>query len=179
MIIQATAIDGVRLLVADQSADERGFFARLYDPDEFAAAGLPVLGSQISLSHNAGAATLRGLHLQRSPHSEAKLVRCMRGSVFDVAVDLRPDSPTFRSWTAASLSRGAMNALFIPEGCAHGFITLEPDTDVMYQMSVPHAPGSAAGVRWNDPVIGVEWPVEPAVISPRDRELPLLADVEL
>lgn len=168
----ATAIPGVLRVEADTHADERGLFARLQCPDEQAAAGAPFTPAQTSLSRNPTAFTLRGLHYQPAPHAETKLVRVTRGRVFDVAVDLRPDSPTFRRWTAAELSADNLAALFIPEGVAHGFLTLEPDTDVLYQISPAYRPGHEAGVRWNDPAFGIDWPAAPALLSARDASYP-------
>lgn len=167
-----TAIEGVLRLEADPRSDARGSFARLHCPDEFAAAGHPFAPVQTSLSRNPHVRTLRGMHYQPAPHAETKLVRVVRGRVFDVAVDLRPGSPTHRQWVAAELSADAMDALLIPEGVAHGFLTLEPDTDVLYQIAPAYSPGREAGVRWDDPAFGVAWPAEPAVMSDRDRDYP-------
>lgn len=167
-----TAIAGVLRVDADPRTDERGSFARLQCPEEFAAAGAPFAPAQTSLSRNPHRHTLRGMHFQRSPHGETKLVRVVRGRIYDVAVDLRPDSQTHRQWIAAELSAEAMNALLIPEGVAHGFLTLEPDTDVLYQISPAYRPGHEAGVRFDDPAFGIAWPAPPAVISDRDRSYP-------
>jgi len=172
MRFAATDIAGVVIVEAEPHTDDRGYFARLHCPEEFAAAGLPFAPVQTSLSTNPAAGTLRGLHFQKAPFAETKLVRCVRGRVFDVAVDLRPDSPTHRRWTATELSAVNLRALFIPEGIAHGFLTLEPDSDVLYQIAPVHTPGHAAGVRWNDPAFGVAWPMAPKLMSPTDAELP-------
>jgi len=168
MRFSATDIEGVVVVDISPAQDDRGFFARLHCPDEFAAAGHPFTPAQTSLSHNAQAATLRGLHYQAPPHAEAKLVRVTRGRIFDVALDLRPDSPTRLRWTAAELSAENGRALLIPKGVAHGFITLEPATDVLYQIDQMHTPGHGRGVRWNDPAFAIAWPVAPAVISAQD-----------
>ena len=167
-----TEIAGVVRVEAEPHEDARGGFARLHCPEEFAAAGIPFAPVQTSLSHNRAALTLRGLHHQPAPHAEAKLVRVTRGRAFDVAVDLRPQSPTHRRWAAAELSADNLVALFIPEGVAHGFLTLEPDTDVLYQIAPAYRPGHEAGVRWDDPAFGIDWPAPPEVISARDADYP-------
>jgi dTDP-4-dehydrorhamnose 3,5-epimerase len=153
-------------------SDARGSFARLHCPDEFAAAGHPFTPTQTSLSRNPQAGTLRGMHHQPAPQAEAKLVRAVRGRIFDVAVDLRSASPTHRRWTATELSAENARALLIPEGVAHGFLTLEADTDVLYQISPAFQPGHEAGVRWNDPAFGIAWPAAPTLISERDAGYP-------
>ena len=163
-----TKIAGVTVVDIEPRSDERGAFARLQCPDAFAAAGLPFEPAQTSLSCNPRALTLRGLHYQPAPYAENKLVRAVRGRMFDVAVDLRPDSPTWRQWTASELSAENGRALLIGEGIAHGFLTLEPDTDVLYQISPKFEAGHEAGVRWDDPAFGIQWPAAPALISPRD-----------
>jgi dTDP-4-dehydrorhamnose 3,5-epimerase len=167
-----TAIRGVVVVDVEALEDERGAFARLQCPDEFAAAGHPFAPVQTSLSRNPHAGTLRGLHYQPAPHAETKLVRAVRGRMFDVALDLRPASPTFRRWIAEELSADNARALLIPEGVAHGFLTLEPDTDVLYQISPAFQPGHEAGVRWDDPAFAIAWPAAPALISPRDATYP-------
>jgi dTDP-4-dehydrorhamnose 3,5-epimerase len=163
-----TPITGVIRVEAEPHRDDRGLFARLHCPDEFAAAGIAFAPAQTSVSRNPKAGTLRGLHYQAAPHAETKLVRVTAGRAFDVAVDLRPESPTFRQWTAAELSAENLVALFIPEGVAHGFLTLEPDTDVLYQIAPAYRPGFDAGVRWDDPAFGIAWPTAPTLISARD-----------
>jgi len=168
----ATAIAGVVVVESEPRTDERGAFARLHCPEEFAAAGHPFVPAQTSLSRNPGAGTLRGLHYQAAPHAETKLVRCVRGRIFDVAVDLRPDSPTHRQWTGAELSAENGRALLVPEGVAHGFLTLEADTDVLYQIAPLYRPGREAGVRWDDPAFAIAWPAAPHRISPRDAAYP-------
>lgn len=167
-----TQIAGVVVVDIEPRSDERGAFARLHCPHEFAAAGHPFQPAQTSLSRNPQAFTLRGLHRQPEPHAEVKLVRAVRGRLFDVAVDLRPKSPTYRQWTASELSAENGRALLIGEGIAHGFLTLEPDTDVLYQISPAFQPGYEAGVRWDDPAFGIDWPGRPALISPRDAAYP-------
>jgi dTDP-4-dehydrorhamnose 3,5-epimerase len=167
-----TPIAGVIRVEAEPHRDDRGLFARLHCPEEFAAAGIDFHPAQTSVSRNPTAGTLRGMHYQAAPHAETKLVRVTAGRAFDVAVDLRPHSPTYRQWTAAELSADNLVALFIPEGVAHGFLTLEPDTDVLYQIAPAYRPGHDAGVRWNDPAFGIEWPQPPTLISDRDAEYP-------
>lgn len=167
-----TELAGVVRVEADPQADDRGLFARLHCPDEFSAAGLAFAPAQTSVSRNPRPHTLRGLHYQPVPHGETKLVRVTRGRIFDVAVDLRPASPTYRRWIAAELSADNLAALFIPEGVAHGFLTLEADTDVLYQISPKFSPGHEAGVRWDDPAFGIDWPAPPAMISDRDATYP-------
>jgi dTDP-4-dehydrorhamnose 3,5-epimerase len=172
MRFSETGIAGVILVDVEAHADARGSFARLHCPDEFAQAGHPFVPAQTSLSRNPTTGTLRGLHYQPAPHAEVKLVRCLRGRIFDVAVDLRPDSPTHRRWTAAELSAENARALLIPEGVAHGFLTLEPDTDVLYQIAPMHQPGREAGVRWDDRAFAIAWPTTPVLISERDAAYP-------
>jgi len=172
MRFSETGIPGVVVAEIEPAADARGAFARLHCPDEFAAAGHPFQPAQTSLSRNPRWLTLRGMHYQRPPFAETKLVRCVRGRVFDVALDLRRDSPTFRRWTSAELSADNAQALLIPPGVAHGFLTLEPDTDVLYQIAPRFEPGHEAGVRWNDPAFAIAWPASPEVISERDAAYP-------
>ncbi len=172
MRFSQTRVPGVVVVDVEPHADDRGSFARLQCPDEFAAAGHAFAPAQTSLSRNPRALTLRGLHYQPAPFAETKLVRVVRGRVFDVAVDLRSDSPTFRQWVGEELTADNARALLIPEGVAHGFLTLEPDTDVLYQISPAFTPGQEAGVRWDDPAFGVAWPAAPRLISQRDATYP-------
>jgi len=171
----ATGLDGCVVVELEALPDERGFFARTFSADEFRQNGLDPAVVECSVSHNARKGTVRGLHFQVAPHSEAKLVRCSRGRLFDVAVDLRPGSPTYRGWTSAELSPDNRRSLYLPEGFAHGFMTLEDMTDVSYQMSSPYVAGAGAGLRWDDPALGIAWPdVGNLTISERDRAWPLL-----
>lgn len=172
MRFTTTDIDGVVIVDLDLMSDERGAFARLHCPDEFAAAGHAFVPQQTSLSRNLRAGTLRGMHYEAPPHAESKLVRAVRGRIFDVAIDLRPDSPTYRRWTGTELSADNGRALLIGNGMAHGFITLEDDTDVLYQIDMIFEPGHGRGVRWNDPAFGIAWPLSPEVISERDATYP-------
>lgn len=167
-----TRIAGVVVVDIEPRTDERGAFARLQCPEDFAAAGYPFAPAQTSLSRNPSPFTLRGMHYQPAPHAETKLVRVVRGRIFDVAVDLRPGSPTYRQWTGLELSADSARAILIGEGVAHGFLTLEPDTDVLYQIAPKFEAGHEAGVRWNDPAFGIAWPEPPALISPRDAAYP-------
>ena len=154
--------------------DERGFFARSFCAEEFAAHGLAANMPQCSVSFNSRRGTLRGLHYQADPHAEEKLVRCTAGAVFDVIVDLRAGSPTRGRWFGVELTADNRRSLFVPKGFAHGFITLADCSEVLYMISVPHAPGSARGVRWNDPAIAIDWPLQPEHMSDRDAAYPLL-----
>lgn len=172
MKFRATDIAGVILVEAEPKTDERGFFARLYCPDEFAAAKIDFTPAQVSLSRNHHTHTLRGMHFQNTPHAEAKLVHVTRGTAYDVVVDLRKESATFGRWAAFELSAESARAVFIPQGCAHGFLTLTPETDVLYHIDRMQAAGHARGYRWNDPAFGICWPTEPAVISAADRAWP-------
>ena len=172
MRFSPTAVDGVKLIDLDTAEDERGFFARTFCEEEFARAGIALTARQLNLSYNRDAFTLRGLHYQAAPHAEAKIVHCVRGRIYDVALDLRPASSTYLRWTAAELSPQARRMLYIPEGCAHGFLTLEPDSDIIYVMGTAFVAEAARGVRWNDPVFGIDWPAAPRVISERDAGYP-------
>ena len=167
-----TALSGVLVIDLDVAEDERGFFARTFCEDEFAGAGIEMRPRQINLSHNAHALTLRGLHFQAAPHGESKIVQCVRGRIFDVAVDLRSDSQSYRRWFGIELAPPLRRMLFIPEGCAHGFLTLEAASDVHYVMGQPFVPEAGRGVRWNDPAFGIDWPAQPQLVSPRDRSYP-------
>jgi dTDP-4-dehydrorhamnose 3,5-epimerase len=168
-------VAGALVVEPDRIEDERGFFARTFSSEEFAARGLDARVDQCSTSFNARAGTLRGLHYQEAPHGEAKLVRCTRGAIYDVALDLRPDSPSYLRWAGVELSADNGRALFIPEGCAHGFQSLLDTTEVLYQISTPYVPGAARGVRWDDPAFGIKWPPAPPggrTMSARDAEYP-------
>lgn len=168
MVFVETALPGVWLVTPDLVEDVRGFFARAWCEREFAAAGLNERWVQCSISFNKKRGTLRGLHYQRAPHQETKLVRCTMGALHDVVVDLRPQSPTFKKHVTVELSAGNRKALYIPGGCAHGFQTLQDDTEVLYHMSEFHAPDHAAGVRWNDPAFAIAWPDGNPILSERD-----------
>ena len=172
MRFEPTPIPGVAIVELDRHDDDRGFFARVHCPAAFAAAGHPFLPVQTSLSHNRASHTLRGMHYQPAPHGETKLVRVVRGRIHDVALDLRPGSASFGRWTAAELSADNGRALLIPEGVAHGFLTLEPDSDILYMIDRAFEPGHGRAVRWNDPAFAIDWPASPAVLSAADAGLP-------
>jgi dTDP-4-dehydrorhamnose 3,5-epimerase len=167
----ATDIPGAFIVALDTQCDERGFFARIFCEEAFAAAGIPMKALQANLSYNARARTLRGLHFQ-TPYEEPKLVQCVRGQVWDVALDLRPSSPAYGRSVGVTLSPETRQLFFVPPGCAHGFLTLADETDVLYLMGMPFMPDGQRGVRWNDPAFNVSWPAEPTVISPRDASYP-------
>jgi dTDP-4-dehydrorhamnose 3,5-epimerase len=172
MIFQETKLEGVYEIQLEPIADDRGFFARAWCQEEFETHNLNPKVVQCNVSFNAPKGTLRGMHYQAEPHAEAKLVRCTRGSIYDVAVDLRSDSPTFKNWVAVTLTAEKRNMFFVPEGCAHGFLTLEDNAEVFYQMSEFYHPESAAGFRWDDPAFRISWPRSVEVISERDRTYP-------
>ena len=174
MIFTESSLPGAFLIDLERDSDERGFFARAYCAQEFAAKGLGTVLHQCSVSYNTRKGTLRGMHYQSAPHEEHKLVRCTAGAIFDVIVDVRPGSLSYRLWFATELTAQNRRSLFVPPGFAHGFITLSDDAEVYYMISVPHAPQHARGFRWNDPAFAIEWPLVPSVISARDAGYPLL-----
>jgi dTDP-4-dehydrorhamnose 3,5-epimerase len=174
VIFTPTSLAGAFVVDLERLEDDRGFFARSFCSEELAAQGLASVFSQCSVSFNVAKGTLRGMHFQASPHDEEKLVRCTAGSIFDVIVDIREGSPTHRRWYGSTLSAANHRALYIPKGFAHGFLTLTDATEVFYMISVPYAPGFGRGLRWNDPVLGIDWPDQPAVISGRDAGYELL-----
>jgi dTDP-4-dehydrorhamnose 3,5-epimerase len=172
VIFRETPIPGAFLIELDPLRDERGSFARTFCAREFEAHGLDPRAVQCNLSENRERGTLRGLHSQRPPHAEAKLVRCTRGALYDVILDLRTGSAGFGKHVGVPLRVGDGRMLYVPKGVYHGFLTLEDDTEVFYQMSEFYEPSSAVGVRWNDPAFGIEWPEPVRVISPRDASYP-------
>jgi dTDP-4-dehydrorhamnose 3,5-epimerase len=172
--LHPTPFAGAFVVTPDPIRDDRGSFGRLFDAEVFAVNGLDPFLAQSNYSHNLLRGTLRGLHFQRAPWGEAKLVRCTRGRVFDVIVDLRASSATRCEWFGTVLDDESRNAIYLPAGFAHGFLTLTDDTELHYQMSVPFRPESSDGVRWNDPAFGIDWPFPPAVISDRDATYPWL-----
>lgn len=170
-----TPLPGVWEIELDRHADERGWFARTFDATEFRERGLDPGVVQCNASFNTRAGTLRGLHYQVDPHGEPKLVRCVRGEIFDVAVDLRPDSPGYCAWHGVRLSAENGRAFYMPTGIAHGFQTLTDDTEVLYMMGAPYVPEAARGVRFDDPTFAIDWPEPPAggrIVSDRDRAFP-------
>jgi dTDP-4-dehydrorhamnose 3,5-epimerase len=173
MRIHETKIPGVLVIEGDVFADDRGSVMPAWVAPEFAARGLADTFVQCNIVRNHRRGTLRGMHYQRPPMAEVKLVRAVRGSVFDVAVDLRTESPTFCQWTGIELSPARPHLFYLPVGVAHGYQTLEDDAEVMYLISSPYSAAHQAGVRWNDPAVGIEWPITPpAVIHPRDAGYP-------
>lgn len=162
------SMTGAFLIEPEPIADARGFFARSFCREEFSVRGLNPVVAQCNFSFNQREGTLRGLHFQKPPHAEAKLVRCTRGSLYDVIVDLRPRSATFLQWQAFELSASNRLMLYVPEGLAHGFVTLEDNTEVFYQMSEEYRPEHAAGVRWNDPAFRIDWPLQNPILSEKD-----------
>lgn len=176
MTFTETRIAGVWTIDSDVFPDDRGAFVRAWMPSEGAAHGLDTRIEQCSLASNHRRGTLRGMHYQSAPHEEAKVVRVVRGAIFDVAVDLRPASPTYRQWVGVELSAANRRVLYVPAGLAHGYQTLEDHTDVLYFVSAPYVPELQQGVRWNDPAIGIDWPLgAPTVIHPRDAAYPDLS----
>jgi dTDP-4-dehydrorhamnose 3,5-epimerase len=173
MLFTETKLKGAYVVDLELREDERGFFARSWCANEFEKHGLNPCLSQCNVSFNKRRGTLRGMHYQVAPFAEAKLVRCTMGAIYDVIIDLRPDSPTFKQWVSAELTAENRRALYIPEDFAHGFQTLLDDSEVFYQMSEFYHPEGACGVRWDDPAFGVEWAVAETVISEKDQMFPL------
>jgi dTDP-4-dehydrorhamnose 3,5-epimerase len=163
---------GAHVVELERHTDDRGFNARTWCADEFAAAGLTSHIAQTNVIFNPRAGTLRGLHFQRPPYAESKLFRVTRGAIYDVIVDLRPESPTYLRWESVELRAGQHRMLFVPERFGQAFLTLEDDTEVTYQVSAPYTPDSAGGIRYDDPALGIEWPAEVRVISDKDRDWP-------
>jgi dTDP-4-dehydrorhamnose 3,5-epimerase len=170
MIFSKTAIPGAFLISLNRNDDERGFFARTFCRSEFTKHGLNSDLVQCSISFNEQRGTLRGMHFQKPPYEETKIVRCTMGAMYDVIIDLRPDSPTFRQWLSFELNAENRLMLYIPRGLAHGFLTLENNTEVFYQMFDQYVPESAVGVRWNDTAFGIKWPETPKIISVKDQD---------
>lgn len=175
MIFTETELTGAFIIDIARLEDERGFFGRSYAKEEFEKYNLNVNVVQANVSHNKKKGTLRGLHMQLAPFEETKLVRCTRGAIYDVIVDLRSDSPTFCQWIGVELTEDSFRMLYVPEGFAHGFVTLQDNTDVAYQVTKEYTPGAERGYRWNDPAFGIVLPIEPVIISERDRSHPLFA----
>lgn len=172
MILRPLELEGAFLIEIEPAEDERGFYARSFDAREFEDRGLTTAFVEAGISRNSRRGTVRGMHMQLEPHAQTKLVRCTRGTIHDVIVDLRAGSPTHGRWLANRLGSSDGNQLYVPEGFAHGFQTLEDDAEVAYQLSDYYDPGAEFGVRWNDPRFGIEWPIDGAVISDRDRSFP-------
>jgi len=173
MIFTETALKGAYIIQLDRREDERGFFARAWCRNEFEERGLLPLIVQSNLSYSRKAGTLRGMHYQDPPFEETKVVQCVKGALFDVIIDLRPDSPTFKKWTAVELTEDNNAMLYVPKGFAHGFLTLRDDTRAFYHVSQFYSPGSERGIRWNDPQFAIGWPrTDNLVISEKDRNWP-------
>jgi dTDP-4-dehydrorhamnose 3,5-epimerase len=170
MLFLPQPLFGAYILDIERIEDERGFFGRTFCAREFAQHGLEPPLAQCSLSFNRARGTLRGMHYQAAPHAEIKLIRCTMGAIHDVIVDLRPASPTYKEWLAVELSAENRRMLYVPEGFAHGFITLADNSEVSYQISPSYQPESARGVRWDDPAFAIRWPFAPTVMSARDRQ---------
>ena len=176
MIFKETNLKGAFIIEPEIMADERGFFARTWCAREFEAHGLTPNLVQCNISFNKQKGTLRGMHYQAVPHEEAKVVRCTMGTIYDVIIDLRPNSPTYKRWVSVDMSAENRRMLYIPEGFAHGFLSMEDDTEVFYQMSEFYAPECARGVRWNDPAFNITWPLGVTVISEKDGQHPNFAE---
>ncbi|MCJ2163210.1 MULTISPECIES: dTDP-4-dehydrorhamnose 3,5-epimerase [unclassified Pseudodesulfovibrio] len=174
MTITPLPMDGLYLVTTQPIEDERGSFARVFCSQEFKTIGLTKPLAQINLSQTVAPGSIRGMHFQHPPHAETKIVRCLRGSVFDIAVDLRQGSPTFLQWHGQKLTSENRQALFIPEGFAHGFQVLEPDSELLYLHTAPYSPDAEGGVRFDDPALSIEWPLPPSDLSERDRNHPLI-----
>lgn len=172
MTFRPTRVDGCFVVEPQLHADARGFFARTFDRAAFLATGLDAELHLLAVTHNARRGTLRGMHFQRGAAAETKLVRVTRGAIYDVALDLRPASPTYLRWHAAELTAENRLQLYVPKGCAHGYLTLTDDAELAYGLSAPHAPEHAGGVRWDDPAFGIAWPAAPTVIAERDARYP-------
>ncbi|MCA1627005.1 MAG: dTDP-4-dehydrorhamnose 3,5-epimerase [Acidobacteria bacterium] len=175
MVFRETKLAGAFVIEQELFEDERGFFARSWSEREFAAQGLATRLAECNISFNKQRGTLRGMHFQREPHAQAKLVRCTAGAIYDVIIDLRPESPTCKQWIGVELTARNRRMLYVPEGFAHGFQTLEDETEIFYQMSDVYAPEAGGGVRWDDPAFGIVWlpPDEDGrIINARDREYP-------
>lgn len=172
MLFTETNLRGAYLIDIEQRQDERGFFARAWCQQEFEDHGLVARVVQANISYNKRAGTLRGMHYQKAPYAETKLVRCVRGAIYDVIIDLRPDSPTYMQWLGVELTAENYRMLYVPEGFAHGFQTLADNTEVTYQVSQFYTPGAEGGLRYDDPAFKIEWPVAVRVISEKDRNWP-------
>ncbi len=172
MYFTPTELSGAYIIDLQRFEDNRGFFACTWEANEFAAQGLSTKVVQANLSYNRTKGTLRGMHFQHAPYAEVKLIRCVRGAIVDVIIDLRPESESYKQWISVELSAENRRALYIPEGFAHGFQTLVDDVEVMYQVSQFYTPSAADGVRYDDPAFGITWPLPVSEISPKDAEWP-------
>jgi dTDP-4-dehydrorhamnose 3,5-epimerase len=175
MLIEETPIEGAYVITIEKKEDERGFFARAFCRNEFEAAGLATDLVQANVSFNYKKGTLRGMHMQLPPRGETKLVRCTRGAIYDVVADVREGSGTFKRWFGVELTSQNHRMLYVPEGCAHGYITLEDETEVMYQVSQFYTASAERGYRWDDPAFNIKWPIPPEIISAKDKSHPFLS----
>ncbi|HZF65087.1 MAG TPA: dTDP-4-dehydrorhamnose 3,5-epimerase [Chitinophagaceae bacterium] len=175
MLIEETPIEGAYVITIEKKEDERGFFARAFCRNEFEAAGLATDLVQANVSFNYKKGTLRGMHMQLPPRGETKLVRCTRGAIYDVVADVREGSGTFKRWFGLELTSQNHRMLYVPEGCAHGYITLEDETEVMYQVSQFYTASAERGYRWDDPAFNIKWPIPPEIISAKDKSHPFLS----
>ena len=172
MKFHQTTLKDAMLIDLERRGDDRGFFARTFCADEFAAQGLPTEFVQQNTSYSANKGTLRGMHFQTAPHGEDKLIRCLRGAIVDIIIDLRPDSPTYKKWEAFELDDVNKRQLLVPKGFGHGFQTVSDHVEVTYLVSAKYTPSAEGGVRWNDPAFGITWPLEPTDMSDKDRNWP-------
>jgi len=172
MLFTETPLAGAYIIDIVALQDERGFFARTWSSEELEKRGLDTTLVQCNVAWNPLKGTLRGMHFQRAPQEEVKIIRCTRGALFDVIIDLRTDSPTFRQWTSVELTAESRRMLYVPKGFAHGYITLTDDVEAYYHVSAPYTPECAGGVRWDDPAFGIKWPLAPTLMSERDRDWP-------
>ncbi|MFD1519508.1 dTDP-4-dehydrorhamnose 3,5-epimerase [Pseudonocardia yunnanensis] len=179
MQITPTPLPGSALIDLTLLEDDRGFFARMFCRQEFIEAGLEPLVEQANVSFNHKAGTLRGLHYQLEPNAETKLVRCSRGAIYDVIVDLRAESPTYLRWFGAELTADNRTAMYVPRSFAHAYLTLTDGVEVSYQVSTPYTPGAERGLRWDDPTIGIDWPIPPVIVSDKDANWPLLSEASV
>lgn len=175
MIFKETKLKGAYIIEVQKLVDERGFFGRSWCKKEFEAHGLNSNVVQANVSYSKTKGTLRGMHYQVAPYSETKTIRCMAGAIYDVIVDLRPDSATFKQWIGVELTQENGHMLYVPEGFAHGFITLKDHTSVNYMVTAYYTPGAEAGIRYDDPAINIEWPITPTVVSDKDKAIPPFA----
>ncbi len=176
MDFEQLPLAGAFVVSAEPHHDERGSFARIWASEEMTTRGLASSTAESSLSHTPRRGTLRGLHYQVAPHAECKFVTCVRGAIWDVILDMRSDSPTYRKWHGIILDASDLRSLYIPEGFAHGFLTMSDDVVILYHINEPYDLSCARGVRWDDPMIGIEWPMAPVLVGARDRSFPSILD---
>lgn len=179
MIFTETKLKGAFQITIETKEDERGYFGRIYCEEEFKKHGIDFSIAQSNIGYNKKKATLRGMHMQCAPNHEAKLVQCICGGLYDVIIDMRPDSPTLYQWVATELSAKNNLMLYIPKGFAHGYITLEDSTKVLYMMSEFYKPGTEQPILWNDPFFAIHWPLQPLIISEKDKAIPLFQSSSL